>query len=280
MIAVVVVAVLEEPRGGIAVSTVSAPKSRGSRGHTAPDLRGVLELAVVRAEHPCAREPEDPRGCLGLGTLVRASSARSRRRVARAPVAVREDQQVDLASGRGPLRHRPPAEISASSGCAKTARTGPVGRGDAPRPRPTSRRALRASSTYRTSARTGDARGALGPSDRRPCRRTPAPRCRDAPRACRRRTRARNNAAVIAPAYRSADVLDVGDVRVDQLAVALEHRELPPGLAGGLAGREHVTDHADDRCPSRPAGRSPSATMHAPVSVAVSRMTCGFFSAR
>ena len=106
MIGVVVVAVLEEDRGRIAADhRFGADLADPAGGRLADDAR-VLELAVVRREHADAREPEHLGGGLGLFPPRRRELLTARRRIAGTPVAVREDQQVDLAPGPGPSCHR------------------------------------------------------------------------------------------------------------------------------------------------------------------------------
>src|SRR6266480_883821 len=106
MVGVVVVAVLEEDRGRIAADhRFGADLADPAGGRLADDAR-VLELAVVRREHADAREPEHLGGGLGLFPPRRRELLTARRRIAGTPVAVREDQQVDLAPGPGPSCHR------------------------------------------------------------------------------------------------------------------------------------------------------------------------------
>ena len=88
----------------------------------------------------------------------------------------------------------------------------------------------------------------------------------------------RNKPAVErAAAAGAGDVLDVGDLGVDHLAVLLRQRQGPHRLARAVGGRAHLLDPRVV-CPSGPATFSPSATTHAPVSVARSTIASGFSS--
>ena len=106
MVGVVVVAVLEEDQRRVAGQERFGSDLADTPGHGLADVVGVLQLAVVDAEDPDARQPED----LARGHRLGVADAREvltiLRGVARAAVAVRQHQQMDLAAGGAPLRDR------------------------------------------------------------------------------------------------------------------------------------------------------------------------------
>ena len=106
MVGVVVVAVLEEDRGGIAAHHGLGADLADPAGDRLADDARVLQLAVVRREHPGAREPHHVGGGLRLFPARGRELRAARRRIGRAAVPVGQDQQVDLPSSRGPLRQR------------------------------------------------------------------------------------------------------------------------------------------------------------------------------
>ena len=199
-----------------------------------------------------SRAPCTSAGRLGLARAVGGELRRGSPRVARAAVAVREDQQVDLASGRGPLRQHP-----------ARADLGVVGvREDPERPGRSSAWARRPAARGLTASERPPGPGGSGPASgpgtpvppagprSLPARGTRGRRCPDGTTACRRRTRQeqrRGDRAAVA----LADVLDVGDLRVDQRAVVGVQRQLPGRLADGLARRAISSPRARRRCPSR-----------------------------
>ena len=81
VIRVVVVAVLEEDRRGVAAHDgLGADLADPARDRFAEDAR-VLELTVVRREHAGAGEPQDFDGCLGLSASRRGELLSARRRI-------------------------------------------------------------------------------------------------------------------------------------------------------------------------------------------------------
>ena len=77
------------------------------------------------------------------------------------------------------------------------------------------------------------------------------------------------------PAVGAADVLEVGDVALEQLAVVVVQRQPPQRLVGRRGRRPGPRRRTARRCETRPAMRLPSATTQAPVSVARSTMASG-----
>ncbi len=206
------------------------------------------------------------------------------RGVARATVAVRQHQQVHLAARRAPLRDGAAGRDLGVVGMRehREDRAGARARRRGARRQPRRRlaQARRGPVTNRTSVRTG----------------TPvAPR---GPRSCARSVNAgpamsRWTHGVVPDELRQeprrgdgaapplADVLDVGDGESISVAVVREQRHLPHRLARRRRPAATSSAASDtDRCRTRRRCGRPAPPCTRPVSVAVSMMSCGFFSAR
>ena len=187
VVGVVVVAVLEEDRGRDRRRRIGLGPHLAHPAHDRlADGGRVLQLAVVgRQDRTPARPMIGGRG-LGFGQIAspRAPPATPRGRSSRGR---RSSGPADAPRGPRPptLASTPPAQISASSGCANTARTGPVGGSAGSSVTAASLRAIEDEPHERPHGHAG-----ARPPDRDPSRprRTPDRRCRDAPTACRRRT--------------------------------------------------------------------------------------------
>ena len=130
----------------------------------------------------------------------------------------------------------PPAQISASSGWAKTARTGP---GSVRRSARAHRRSAPRGPGRTARGSHGDARcRRAGPESSRAARRTPGRRCPGAPTASSPTNSARNQRRRDRAAPALADVLHVGHRRVDQRAGSPDSGISHIGSPDGLAGRD------------------------------------------
>ena len=155
------------PGSGARRPRAPPPCSRARcRDRADPDAREPQHLGGFLASPGPASPPARARSCAGSwdprSPLVRISRCTSR------PAAAH-------------FASTPPAQISASSGCAKTPRTGPVrGASSSPVTPPGRARSARALGRERPSPPSAPGRC--------PSRRTPGRRCPDAPTARRRRT--------------------------------------------------------------------------------------------
>ena len=284
VVGVVVVAVLEEDRGRVDATARSRRAPRGSAG---PRPRAPRRCSAARrraiAEDPHAGEAEHAAGGLGLGGAGRRELGSVARRGRSSPGR--------RSSGRAGGPHGPPRPTSRAPRPPRSRR-----RRDARRPRgrarcgrasgsarPSRRRrpqpyfapAAARSSTNRTRVRTGTPVPPSRPQVGRPIGERRPRDVQVHPRACRPTNSARNQRGRDRAAVAVADVLDVGDGRVDQRAVVVVQRQLPDRLADRRARVDQIRGIRSSSLPMAPVMPSPSATTHAPVSVAVSTISCG-----
>ena len=203
VVRVVVVAVLEEPRGGVAPRARSRRAPRGSGGSTASRTSCVFSSSpswMPRIRD--AREAHDRGGGLRLEQAGRGELGTILRRVARAAVAVREDQQMHLPAGGDPFRQRAAGRDLGVVGMRVDAehRAGASGRSDR-RPR---HAAVSRSGPGRSGRACAPGRRCR-PSDRgrSPCSAHAGPAMSRCTHGVSPTNSARNSAAVIAPPHRS-----------------------------------------------------------------------------